>query len=280
MLPLQRLAVRGLATKAISSVPGFMQTSVPGIFGIPGGNWGNASGSTDGSSWGYYVPQGQAMRKVDTSHVSEDLASLIKCLTPELALPWGFFVQQGEAAALVDVPYFSDDLVEKIKQVAPNGITHILFTHNDFIGMAEPDKWRKAFTSVTRVAHSADVNHDMEIFLEGAGPWHIGDFRIDAVPGHTQGSIIISSQSLSTSFGGDSMGFWDGSPTGYPKMARFSCAEQARSLRKFADNAPFFEFWFPGHGLPMRFENLDDRREHLYKAAEELERLAPHVSAP
>jgi len=272
------MAMRDASSNA--TAVGFAKTAVPSIFGIPGGNWGSAPGSLEGS-WGYYVPQGQGMRKVDTSHVSDDLASLIQCLKPELALPWGFLIQLGKAAALVDVPYFSDDLVKKIEDVAPEGVSHILFTHSDFIGMAEPDEWRKAFGSVTRVAHSADVSKgSFEVLLEGTGPWHIGDFRIDAAPGHTQGSIIISSCSHSTSFGGDSMGFWEGVPTGYPKMARFSCKAQARSLRDFADTAPFFEFWFPGHGLPMRFANVQDRREQLRRAAAELERAAAHVSAP
>mmetsp|Transcript_20607 Transcript_20607/g.56870 ORF Transcript_20607/g.56870 Transcript_20607/m.56870 type:complete len:286 (-) Transcript_20607:168-1025(-) len=270
----------GTRGASCSASTGFARTAVPGILGIPGGSWGTAPESSDGL-WGYYVPQGQAMRKVDTSHVSESLASLIQCLKPELALPWGFLIQQGEAAALVDVPYFSEDLVEKIKEVAPEGVTHIMFTHSDFIGMAEPDEWRKAFPAVTRVAHSADVSRgSFEVLLEGAGPWDIGGFRIDAAPGHTQGSIIISSRAKSTSFGGDSMGFWEGAPTGYPKMARFSCREQAKSLREFADRAPFFEFWFPGHGLPMRFESPEDRREQLYSAAAELERAVAHVSAP
>lgn len=76
------------------------------------------------------------------------------------------------------------------------------------------------------------------------------------------------------------MGFWEGRPTGYPKMARFSCRQQAKSLRVFADTAPFFEFWFPAHGLPLRFEDPEDRRRQLYKVAEELENSAAHVSAP
>jgi len=258
----------------------FAETAVPGVFGIPGGNWGTAPGAPD-STWGYYVPQGQAMRRVDTSHVSDHLACLIQCLKPELALPWGFLVLQGSTAALVDVPYYSEELVEEIKGIAPGGVTHILFSHSDFIGMAEPDEWRKAFATVTRVAHPADVNKgSFEILLEGPGPWHVGDFRIDATPGHTQGSVVISSQSSSTSFGGDSMGFWEGRATGYPRMARFSCKEQAKSLRDFADNVPFFEFWFPGHGLPIRFESLEDRREQLYSVADELERAAPDVTAP
>eukprot|EP00401_Gymnodinium_catenatum_P018247 CAMPEP_0117555728 /NCGR_PEP_ID=MMETSP0784-20121206/51426_1 /TAXON_ID=39447 /ORGANISM="" /LENGTH=283 /DNA_ID=CAMNT_0005352947 /DNA_START=48 /DNA_END=899 /DNA_ORIENTATION=+ len=283
MLRFRRIAMRCMLVASLLTSPSmlsFVKTIVPGVLGIPGGRWASSPGSSD-ESWGYYVPQGVAMRRVDTSHVSDNLANLIKCLKPELALPWGFLLQQVEECVLVDVPYFSEELVEDVKNIAPGGIKYVMFTHSDFIGMAEPNEWRRAFPAVTRVAHSADAKSgSMEVLLEGAGPWHIGDLRIDGAPGHTEGSVIISSPALSTSFGGDSMGFWEGKPTGFAGMARFSCRQQAKSLRGFADRAPFFEFWFPGHGLPVHFKSQEDRREQLYRVAEDLERDAPHVSAP
>jgi len=254
-------------------------TAVPGVFGIPGGSWGS-SPDKSGGQWGYYVPQGQGTRKVDTSHVSEELAGLIQCLTPELALPWGFLIVEGGTASLVDVPYFSEGLVEEISKVAPGGLANIFFTHSDFVGMAEPGNWSEACPRVKIVAHHADcIAEGITDKLDGAGPWHIGAYRIDAVPGHTEGSVVISSAARNVSFGGDSMGFWEGRPTGYPKMARHSCRRQAQSLRKIAD-APFFKFWLPGHGLPLQFECLEDRRRQLYAAAEELENLSASVSAP
>ena len=39
---------------------GFMKTSVPRVYAIPGGTWDTASGSL-----GYYVPQGTGMRQVE-----------------------------------------------------------------------------------------------------------------------------------------------------------------------------------------------------------------------
>ena len=266
-----------------------LPTSVEDIYGVPGGTWGTQA--SHGGAWGYFVPQGpsqgQGMRKVDTSHVSEKLAGFIQCLEAELALPWGFLIKESDGTVtLVDAPYFSEQLVGKIKELAPNGLKHIFFTHSDFIGMAEPMEWRKVFPSAKIVAHKEDVlgggAMESETLLEGLGPWHFGDYRIDAAPGHTKGSIIISSFPLSTSFGGDSMGFWEGAATGYPKMARYSCREQAKSLRSFSAAAPFFKFWFPGHGQPLVFADAAERHDHLIVAAEGLERAAVHdnVTAP
>lgn len=253
-----------------------MKTGAPGVLGIPGGQWGPAPDSS-GRPWGYYVQDGEETRRVDTSYLSEDLACLIGDLKPELALPWGFLLQQGQSAVLVDPPHFSQELVEAVGAVAP--VTHILFTHVDFINMAEPEAWSKAIPGLVRVAHAADAgDRDFEVLLQGTGPWSVAGLRVDAAPGHTAGSVIVSSPTSGVSFGGDSMGFWEGRPTGFPKTARFSCAQQAASLRSFADEAPFCELWLPGHGLPVRFSSPEDRREQLYRVAEELE-AAPEVGA-
>ena len=249
----------------------FLKTAVPEIFVIPGGSWESPSGTL-----GYFVSEEKEVRQVDTSHVSQSLASRIKGLDLDLRLPLGFLVN-SEKVTLIDVPYYSDVLADRIRSLVSKELL-IIFTHYDFLAVAEVGKWRSAFEDVRIVAHSADVKAledlggtvDVER-LEGLGPWDTGDYKIFMAAGHTEGSLIVSSESLSTSFGGDSAGCWEGKITGFPHMARFSCLAQAESLRSFADNAPFYQHWFPGHGRPMHFEDLEDRSKKLHQVANELE---------
>ena len=121
--------------------------------------------------------------------------------------------------ALIDVPYYSLDLAKRIKRVAQGKPLLIIFTHSDFLGVAEVDNWRNSFESVRIVAHDSDAMKGDVERLVGNGPWQVGDFHIHAAPGHTEGSLIVSSRSRSTSFGGDSAGVWEGKLTGFPEMA-------------------------------------------------------------
>ena len=260
---------------------GFMKTAVPGIYAIPGGEW-----DAVGGSLGYYVPQGMGLpgrRQVDTSHVSQSLAHRIKCLDPDLRIPWGFLVDDENGVTLIDISYHSEDLVERIKKVAPGKALRIIFTHSDFLGVAETDNWRKSFETVRILAHEADAMGKGGIEkLGGHGPWNVGNFQIHAAPGHTEGSLIVSSNSRNTTFGGDSAGVWQGKFTGFPEMARFSCKAQSMSLRGFADHAPFYKYWFPGHGLPTQFKSPAERKKLLYQVADDLEQASQsgEVSAP
>ena len=43
-----------------------------------------------------------------------------------------------EFAVLVNVPFFSQELAQKVSHFAPRGVSHILFTHNDFATRNEP----------------------------------------------------------------------------------------------------------------------------------------------
>ena len=269
-------------THPVTNRPMSTEKCLDGFPTTAGGSWESPSGTL-----GYFVSEEEEVRQVDTSHVSQSLASRIECLDLDLRLPLGYLVN-SQQVTLIDVPCYSEPLAERIRSLVSKELL-IIFTHYDFLAVAEPQKWRKAFEDVRIVAHSADVKAledlgcaaDVER-LEGPGPWDIGDFKIYMAAGHTEGSLIVSSESLSTSFGGDTAGCWEGKITGFPSMARFSCMAQAESLRTFADQAPFYRHWLPGHGRPMQFEDLEDRSKKLQQIADELEEASKsgEVAAP
>mmetsp|Transcript_65862 Transcript_65862/g.175402 ORF Transcript_65862/g.175402 Transcript_65862/m.175402 type:complete len:241 (-) Transcript_65862:129-851(-) len=189
--------------------------------------------------------------------------------------PWGYMVMQGQSAVLVDVPYHSEYLVKEVHRLAPHGVTHLLFTHDDFLWMSSHASWKAAFPDAIRVAHSADCWSDsLEVELEGSGPWDVAGLRAYHAPGHSKGSVFYASTEYSAVFTGDSIGLWDGiwgglwggKPTGFGLHSRFGRAAQARSLRSYAGTAPFCRAVLPGHGLPAYVE---DERElgALFEAA-------------
>ncbi|CAE7775444.1 nfnB [Symbiodinium microadriaticum] len=188
--------------------------------------------------------------------------------------PWGHMclLEDGKVI-LVDVPYYSPDLAAEVRRQGPGGLSHILLTHDDFVGMSDHGIWKKNFPEVVRVAHVADCKYDdLEMKLSGTGPWDLGVAGLTAyhAPGHSEGSVFYASSKLSALFTGDSFGFWS-APTGFPGFARFGRARQAASLRGFARHAPFLPAVLPSHGDPMYFENAAQREEAFNRAASELE---------
>jgi len=193
-------------------------------------------------------------------------------ISPTSLGPWGHVAVQGRSAVLVDVPYYSKDLVEEVLSLAPDGVTHLFLTHDDFVRMSDHAMWKRAFPDAIRVAHCADCapgSVDME--LSGAGPWHVAGFRVDRVPGHSEGSLFYASPELSAVFTGDSIALWDGKPTGFRSHCRFGPARQAQSLRGYVAAAPFCAGLMPGHGLPAYFSDADERASFFDAAARSLD---------
>ncbi|CAE7565966.1 nfnB [Symbiodinium sp. CCMP2456] len=188
--------------------------------------------------------------------------------------PWGHMclLEDGKVI-LVDVPYYSPDLAAEVRRQGPGGLSHILLTHDDFVGLSDHGTWKRNFPEVVRVAHVSDCKYDdLEMKLSGNGPWDLGVAGLTAyhAPGHSEGSVFYASSKLSALFTGDSFGFWS-APTGFPRFARFGRARQAASLRGFARQAPFLPAVLPSHGDPMYFENAAQREEAFNLAASELE---------
>merc|ERR1712083_190187 len=65
--------------------------------------------------------------------------------------PWGYAVKRQDAAVLIDVPFFSQKLAQVLHQQAPEGVSHIFLTHDDFVSMSGHAEWKKAFPNAVRV---------------------------------------------------------------------------------------------------------------------------------
>lgn len=77
--------------------------------------------------------------------------------------------------------------------------------------MGDHKKWAEKYKAI-RIMHKADINYrtdDVEIQLEGTGPWHIGengeydDIELIHTPGHTEGSLTLFHKPSKTLFTGD-----------------------------------------------------------------------------
>ncbi|CAE7530541.1 nfnB [Symbiodinium pilosum] len=182
------------------------------------------------------------------------------------------FVLPNKKAVLVDVPYYSPELAAEVRRQAPGGLSHLLLTHDDFVGMSSHGQWKRDFPELVRVAHSDDCRgQGLEAELSGRGPWELGvGLQAYHLPGHSAGSLFFASPELSALFTGDSLGFWS-APTGFPAFCRFGRARQAASLRGFARDGPFLQAVLPSHGDPMYFDNDHQRQEAFNQAASELE---------
>mmetsp|Transcript_115665 Transcript_115665/g.322229 ORF Transcript_115665/g.322229 Transcript_115665/m.322229 type:complete len:226 (+) Transcript_115665:58-735(+) len=214
----------------------FVVAGIPGILRIPGRSWSGAP------------------------------------MAPDSLGPWGYVVVQGSSAILVDVPYYSDDLADEVRRLAPDGVTHLLLTHDDFVRMSSHALWKLAFSDLVRVAHGADcARGSVEVELKGSGPWDVAGLRVDHVPGHSEGSVFYTSPDVSAVFTGDSIGLWGNQPTGFGAYCRFGRATQAKSLRGYARAAPFCKVLLPGHGLPAYFEDEQERVSFIDTAARGLD---------
>lgn len=83
----------------------------------------------------------------------------------------------------------------------------MFLTHKDDV--ADHGKWSK-WLNCDRILHSKEVNSstaDVEIKLEGSGPWSLGDeIALIHTPGHTEGSVCLFYKPLKVLFTGDHLG--------------------------------------------------------------------------
>ena len=182
--------------------------------------------------------------------------------------PFGYVIFEEDSAVLVDPPFFSKDLAKEIQKLAPNGLTHVFLTHDDFVGMSGYADWRRAFGGQPKaVLHHKDCRGaGIDTVLQGAGPWEVGNFEVYHTPGHSAGSVFYMHRGLSAVFTGDSFADFHG-PTGFPSQNRFGRGSQAASLRNFAETVDFAHHIMPSHGQPMSFKDEKERLEAFRHAA-------------
>jgi len=94
---------------------------------------------------------------------------------------------------MVDTPRFNPILAKRLQELG--GVKYMFLTHKDDVG--EHKKWADFF-KCPRILHSLEVvadTQDVEIKLEGEGPWTLPDGGDDVTmvftPGHTSGHVVL-----------------------------------------------------------------------------------------
>jgi hypothetical protein len=143
--------------------------------------------------------------------------------------------------------------------------------------VGDQDKWAKRF-GATRIMHKSEIRPsiaDIEVQLEGEGPWNLrgeqihesdldGGLQIVHVPGHTSGSIALWHAATKAMFTGDHLGWSEraGRVSIFERYNRFGVQKQLQSVQKLM-NYDFLHV-LPGHG--RRF-SVKDAAERLQMAS-------------
>jgi glyoxylase-like metal-dependent hydrolase (beta-lactamase superfamily II) len=141
---------------------------------------------------------------------------------------------------------------------------------SDDIG--DQDKWARKF-GATRIMHEAEIRpsiSDIEVQLQGEGPWNLagesidqgsldGGLQIIHVPGHTSGSIALWHEPTKAMFTGDHLGWSEsvGRVSIFDRYNRGGVSQQLDSVRKLLEYD--FMHVLPGHGRRFSVTDASDR---------------------
>lgn len=141
---------------------------------------------------------------------------------------------------------------------------------SDDIG--DQDKWAKHF-GATRIMHQAEIRpsiSDIEIQLQGEGPWNLAGDTIDQstldggvqlvhVPGHTKGSIAMWQSTTKVIFTGDHLGWSErvNRVSIFDRYNRAGVSRQLESVRKLLEYD--FMHVLPGHGRRFSVKDASER---------------------
>ncbi|XP_026407142.1 uncharacterized protein LOC113302452 isoform X2 [Papaver somniferum] len=130
--------------------------------------------------------------------------------------------------------------------------------------VADHNKWSKRF-GCDRVLHSQDIEDntaDVEIKLDGDGPWNLGnDFELFHTPGHTRGSVCLLYKPLKVLFAGDHISKDQSELSMGEQYNQQSVPLQLESVRKLLDFE--FEWILPGHGRRVEFKDTQEKNKAL-----------------
>ncbi|KAG8369481.1 hypothetical protein BUALT_Bualt14G0018200 [Buddleja alternifolia] len=167
-----------------------------------------------------------------------------------------YFITRPKGNILIDSPRYTDRLASNIKKMG--GARYMFLTHKDDV--ADHDKWSKEL-GCTRILHSQDECHstaDVEIKLEGSGPWTLdSDVILVHTPGHTAGSVCLFYKTRKVLFTGDHLLMDEFGLSILEHYNWFSVSEQLNSVHKLLELD--FEWILPGHGRRATFRDAEDK---------------------
>ncbi|KAI3905166.1 hypothetical protein MKX01_017412 [Papaver californicum] len=178
-----------------------------------------------------------------------------------------YFITHPDGNILVDSPRYTERLAHRIETLGGarymflTQVLSFVVTRDD---VAYHDKWSKRL-GCDRVLHSQDVKDhtdDVEIKLEGGGPWNLGnDFELIHTPGHTRGSVCLLYKLLKVLFAGDHISKDQSGLFIGEQYNQQSVPLQLESVRKLLDFE--FEWILPGHGRRVEFKDAQEKNEAL-----------------
>jgi len=103
---------------------------------------------------------------------------------------------------------------------------------------------------------------DVEIKLEGNGPWNLGrDIELVYTPGHSEGSVCLFYKPLKTLFTGDHLFMNETRLSIGERYNWFSVPMQLKSVRFLLELD--FEWILPGHGRRAEFRDYKEKNSVL-----------------
>lgn len=172
-----------------------------------------------------------------------------------------YFITRPEGNILVDSPRYSEVLAKKLE--AMGGVRYMFLTHKDDI--ADHQRWQARF-NCERILHQLEVQartQDVEIKLEGEGPWTFLGSDIDLIftPGHTRGHVCLHyKKGKGVLFSGDHLGGDESQSLDLSaNMSHnwYSVPVQIESVKKLLPLE--FTWILPGHGRRRHYSSVEER---------------------
>lgn len=161
---------------------------------------------------------------------------------------------------LIDSPRYTERLASNIEKLG--GVRYMFLTHKDDV--ADHGKWSARF-KCERVLHSTEVNdstRDVEMKLEGCGPWSLSDgIELIHTPGHSEGSVCLFYKPLKVLFSGDHLAMDESELFISEKYNFYSVPIQLDSVAMLFGLE--FEWILPGHGRRVAFNNVEEKNASL-----------------
>lgn len=172
-----------------------------------------------------------------------------------------YFITRPDGNILVDSPRYSEVLAKQLE--ALGGVRYMFLTHKDDI--ADHKKWQARF-NCERILHQLEVQpqtEDVEIKLEGEGPWTFLGSDIDLVftPGHTRGHVCLHyKKGPGVLFSGDHLGGEESSSLELSANMNYNWYSVNLQLESVKKLLPLeFTWLLPGHGRRRHYSSVEER---------------------